>query len=194
MSSYKVLSRVNHRLRAILWSAFEADPEIRAIITSPDAITFSPPDEASRNEANRLSLWLYQVTETGFRSTLPVDRGQASPLPPPLTLELRYMVTPVMSAETGGDANNLLLGKVMQVLHAMSVLLLEEEEFDTVEKIQLVLEPLSLEELSRLWEALRTPYRLSLCYRLKVVRIDSPEQSSSRKLAKMEVTDDPVSD
>jgi uncharacterized protein DUF4255 len=32
---------------------------------------------------------------------------------------------------------------------------------------------LSLEELTRIWESLREPYRLSVCYLIRVTRIDS---------------------
>ena len=41
------------------------------------------------------------------------------------------------------------------------------------EELKIVLCPLSFEELTRIWNALNKPYRLSVCYEVRIVLIDS---------------------
>ncbi len=74
MSSYMVLSRVSEELRRILWEAYNADPVVQPIVGSEAAIVFSNPTETARDSANRLSIWLYQITENEFLKNQPVQR------------------------------------------------------------------------------------------------------------------------
>jgi Pvc16 N-terminal domain len=52
---------------------------------------------------------------------------------------------------------------------------------------------LSLEELTRIWESLREPYRLSVCYLVRVTRIDSRRTPESGLVVERSAgfTDDP---
>ena len=63
MSGYDVLSAVSRVLRAMLWEAFRSDSTTLSIVGSESAIVFKNPTETARDSANRLSLWLYQITE-----------------------------------------------------------------------------------------------------------------------------------
>jgi hypothetical protein len=90
MSNYAVIARVSETLRGILWNAFQADPEISSIIGSEQDITLKNPTETARDSANRLSLWLHQVTENEFAKHRPRMRanGQDTLQYPPMALNL----------------------------------------------------------------------------------------------------------
>jgi hypothetical protein len=179
VSTYGVIAAVSEALRQILWEEFEADPVIRSTIANLAEITFKNPTETARDSANRLSLWLHQVTENEFVKNQPMlrsnGRGEHESLQfPPLALNLFYLVTPF--APTGDpEAEHLLLGKTMQVLYDNAIVFLRDTtpSEEIAEELRIILCRLNLEELTRIWEALREPYRLSICYQVRVSRIDS---------------------
>jgi hypothetical protein len=181
MSSYHVISQVSERLQAILWSEFSKDLTIRNIVMSEQAIVFTNPTETARDSANKLSLWLYHITENEFLKNQPMQRvvrpaGPAS-LPrydqvqfPPLALNLFYLVTPFAAS---GTSDHLLLGKTMQVMYDSAILPLRNTAAQISEELRIVLCRTTIQELSSIWEALREPYRLSVCYEVRVTRINS---------------------
>ena len=167
-----VLSRVSEALRRTLWSAYEADAVIQPIVGSEAAIVFANPTETARDSANRLSIWLYQITENEFLKNQPPARtnGHTSAQEMPLALNLHYLVTPFAATS---EADHRLLGLTMQTLYDNAILPLRDPVEDISEDLRLVLCRLSLEELTRIWEALREPYRLSVCYMVRVTRVDA---------------------
>ena len=172
MSTYLVLKATSERLRGLLWEAYRVDPLLNPLVTSENDIVFSNPTETARNAANRVSLWLYQVTENEHLKNHPTNRGNghASVQETPLALNLFYLVTPFAPSEEG---NLLLLGSTMQVFYDNAIITLQNAPDEVFEELRIVLCRLSLEELTRIWEALREPYRLSVCYQIRVTRIDS---------------------
>ena len=66
----------------------------------------------------------------------------------------------------------------MQVLYDHASLTLQIPEEDIAEELRIVFCRLTLEELTRIWDALREPYRLSVCYEVRVTRISSTRTSS----------------
>jgi hypothetical protein len=172
MSTYLALSAVSEALRQILWDAIDADPVIRPIVGSEAAIVFTNPTQTARDPANRLSLWLYQVNENEFVKNQPMARanGPETLRFPPLALDLSYLVTPFAPS---GEADHLLLGKSMQILYDNATTVLLDTANGVAEELHIILCRLSLEELTRIWEALREPYRLSVCYTVRVTRLDS---------------------
>lgn len=182
MSSYMVLAAVSDALRAILWEAVDQDPVLRPIVASQEAIVFRNPTETARDSANRLSLWLYQVTEDEFLKNQPMVRsgitrrngedaaGQRRDQFPPLALNLFYLLTPFAPSS---EADQLLLGKSMQVMYDNAILLLRDVPNEIYEELRIILCRLALEDISRIWEALQEPYRLSVCYQVRVARVDS---------------------
>jgi len=176
MSSYKVISEVSKVLRQILWAEFSADPVVSDIIRAPQEIVFKNPTETAADTANRLSVWLHQVTENEFVKNQPMVRanGPESARFPPLALNLYYLVTPFAPSHNP-ESEQLLLGKTMQVLYdnAIVVLLDQTPGEEVAEELRIILARLSLEELTRIWEALQAPYRLSVCYQVRVTSIES---------------------
>jgi hypothetical protein len=172
MSSYMVLAAVSDALRSVLWDAFNADPVVRSIVGSEAAIVFTNPTETARDSSNRLSLWMYQVSENEFVKNQPAPRrnGHNSQLETPFALNLNYLITPFAPS---GEADHLLLGLTLQTLYENAILVLQRPADAIFEELRLVFCRLTIEELTRIWEALREPYRLSVCYQVRVTHIDS---------------------
>lgn len=180
MSNYTVLAALSEALRSVLWESYAADPMIRAIVGSEDAIVFTNPTETVRDSANRLSLWLYHLTENEFMKNQPSQRANGHTLrETPLALNLFYLLTPFAGS---GQSDHLLLGLTMQALFDNAVLLLDRPAEGELLEMRIVLCRLSLEELTRIWEALREPYRLSICYEVSVTQIDSRRRSGAGRV------------
>ncbi len=188
MSDYLILDAVSKALRQILWDAFNADNVIRPLVGSENAIVFSNPTETARDSGNRLSLWLYQITENEHVKNQPPIKARLQPVPPPganprqvlqfppMALNLFFLVTPFAQS---GESDHLLLGKTMQVLYDNATLYLQDVQGGIFEELRVIFCRTTLEELTRIWESLREPYRLSVCYLIRVTRIDSTRRPES---------------
>lgn len=169
MSNYKVISQVGHMLRQVLWDAFEKDSEID--INSLQTITFKNPKETAAEATNRLSIWLYHITENEFVKNQPMlRRDDSSSQFPPLALNMYFLITPFGSS---GESNLLLLGKIMEVFYDNAILFIEDPNYGLAEDLRITFHRTTLEELTKIWESLQEPYRLSVCYEVRVVHIDS---------------------
>jgi hypothetical protein len=172
MSSYMVLAAVSGILRRTLWDSFQGDSVIQPIVGSESAIVFTNPTETARDSSNRLSLWLYQVTENEHIKNNPPLRqvNQLTRSETPLSLNLYYLVTPFAAS---GESDHLLLGRTMQAFYDNAILHLRRPPDDISEELRIIFCRLTLEELTRIWDALREPYRLSVAYQVRVTTIDS---------------------
>lgn len=177
MSDYNVLSVVSRTLSRLLYDTMSKDATLAGIIGNESAIVFSNPTETARQSSNRLSIWLYQVCEnehTKNRSAVRRTVGQTTALfVPPLTLNLHFLVTPF--GETS-DANLLLLGEIMHIFYENPIVVLRDDNFGVFEELHILLSRLSLQELTHVWYALMEPYRLSVCYEVRVMHVDSKRQ------------------
>lgn len=180
MSDYTVVKEVSEALRHILWKAFNTDATIQQIVGAESAIALRNPTETARDSANRLSLWLYQINENEFLKNQPMERTADPKISsfPPLALNFNYLITPFAPS---GDGDHLLLGKTMQVLYDNSTILLHDPANNIAEELRIILCNLNLEQLTRIWEALQQPYRLSMCYQVRVTQIDSRRISTSAR-------------
>lgn len=178
MSSYHVLARVSALLGDMLWDAYRIDNQINPqVVSSRNAIVLSNPTETKQQAANKLSLWLFQINENPYlknqnllRTRVP-NAVRPEPMAyPPLSLDLCYLVTPFTGA---ADADLNLLGKTMQVFYDRSIVKVEEPNDEVFEELRIVLTNMDLEEITRVWEALNEPYRLSVCYKVRVTSITS---------------------
>jgi hypothetical protein len=177
MSSYMVINAASAALRRTLWQSFEADPILRSIVGSEAAIVLQNPTQAVQDSANRMSVWLYRVGENEHVKNRPPMRVVEDAQNPdgttritPMALDLNYLVTPLGQS---GEADQLLLGRTLETLYDASTLFLLDRASRIAEELRVILCQLALEELAHVWEALQEPYRLSVCYELKVARIDS---------------------
>ncbi|HEY7425687.1 MAG TPA: DUF4255 domain-containing protein [Gemmataceae bacterium] len=190
MSDYSVIFQVSKKLKQVLWNAFQQEPEIKGIVgTSDSAIVFLHPSAAARNASNRLSLWLYQVTENEFVKNQPLQtaNGNNQAQLPPLALNLFYLITPFGAASdtdpAAGESDLRLLGKTMQVLYDNAIIYLADQANNVFEELRVVLSQLTLEEQTRVWEALQEPYRLSVNYQVRVIHLDSQRTVNLARVA-----------
>jgi hypothetical protein len=171
MSSYKVLDAVSKGVRRILWNSFAADATVRPLVGTEEAIVFLNPTDTARDAANRLSLWLYFIAENEFvKNTPPLRIADNREQFPPLGLDLYYLLTPFGPS---AEADLLILGRSVQAMYDNGRTTLIDTTADVAEDLSINLFRRTLDELSRVWEALQEPYRLSVCYQVRITRVDS---------------------
>jgi hypothetical protein len=139
-------------------------------------VTLESPAELKGGDGRfeKINLYLYQVIEHGFtknQPAFPVDDGTLQY--PPLTLRLYYLLTPYASDPLSAHK---VLGHAMRTFYDNAIVSeasLTEPLRLVAEKLCIVLLSTKLEDLTRIWNALQTPYRLSVCYEVRVVPIES---------------------
>jgi hypothetical protein len=157
-------------------------------------VTSVPPDRAVSmgTDPAQVNLFLHRVSVNSETRNRP--ERQAGP--PPLALDLHYWVTACSAEEFVGE---ILLGYAMQMLHDTP--LLDRETIvraldpnrsgetsvpqafrafvgcglvDQIEPVRIVPESLTADELSRVWNALGSPYRPTAAYLATMVELSSP--------------------
>jgi Pvc16 N-terminal domain len=188
---YTALRATSQTLAAYIRQCLEADPNLAPFFTSgvggnmvvslntPQEMTQTPPQQG-------VSVWLYRVIRDEQRLNAPPERLGPNQLRyPPLPLCLHYLVTPVIDNNGNGAGPELeqtVLGKVLQIFHDHPRLrgtdLRDDFSGATVE-LHVRLEPLTLEEITRIWEGLHSSYQLSVSYEVSVVNIASAMEPES---------------
>jgi len=152
-------------------------------------VTARPLDNARRSTTgHQLNLFLYQVLpDAAFRNqdmprrTKPGETGY-----PALPLMLYYLLTAYSDDEDDTNAHRL-LGEAMGVLHDHPLLgaaeirnatlpiaeLADSDLHDQIERVRINLQPLTFEDMSKLWTTFQTHYRVSAAYQVSVVLIES---------------------
>ena len=152
-------------------------------------VTARPLDNARRSTTgNQINLFLYQVIpDSALRNqdmphrTKPGERGH-----PPLPLVLYYLLTAYSDDEDDTSAHRL-LGEAMGVLHDHPLLgaaeiknatspiadLVDSDLHEQIERVRITLQPLTFEDMSKLWTTFQTHYRVSAAYQVSVVLIES---------------------
>lgn len=148
------------------------------------SVTTRPPDVArqSGDTSNQLNLFLYQTLPNAAlrnmdmpRQTQPGDSAM-----PPLALTLHYL----LSAYPSGDedvAGHILLGQAMRIFSDNAILnqndirnaLPGNDLYTQFERVRITQQVFSVEEISKLWTAFATSYRVSVAYEVSVVLIES---------------------
>jgi hypothetical protein len=157
-------------------------------------VSLNTPQEMTQNTPQQgVSVWLYRVIRDEQRLNAPPERLGPNQLRyPPLPLCLHYLVTPVIDRNgnrAGPEVEQTVLGKVLQIFHDHPRLRgtdLREDFSGTTVELHVPLEPLTLEEITRVWEALDSSYQLSVSYEVSVVNIASaiePESISPVQVA-----------
>jgi hypothetical protein len=127
-------------------------------------------------DATRITLFLYRVTVNEHSRQM---QAAASALvrPTALGLDLHFL----MSAWAGNARDeHTMLAWAMRQLHMFPILdassLSPEAGWGTNEVIQVIPAELSTEDVMRIWDALDPPYRLSVSYIARLVRLDPDAQ------------------
>jgi len=186
MSNPLAVAAVTLTVQAILNNGVSSDPDL-----SDTTVTILPPDKArGNNNANQLNLFLYQILpNAAWRNmNIPGQLASGETGTPPLALTLHYLLTAFgRDNDTTLPYGHHLLGKAMSVLYDHALLGPDEIRTATtvalpgsdldkqVERVRITLQPMTLEEISRLWTGLVTQYRLSVGYEVSVALIDSTQ-------------------
>lgn len=184
MSNALAIAAVTATLQSIVGRGVRADPDL-----NDTTVTTLPLDKArDKNTANQVNVFLYHVLPNASwanmdlpRQVMPGETGM-----PPLALKLYYLVTAYgRDNDVTQPFSHLVLGSAMSVLHDFPVLSAEEIQAATsaslprndldrqIERVRITLQPLSLEEISKLWTGFQTQYRTSVSYEATVVLIES---------------------
>jgi hypothetical protein len=148
-------------------------------------VTLQPLDIARKGISKaQLNLYLYQVIyNAAWRNMdMPGRTRPGETATPALALNLHYLITAYGRGDTDTDAlSHRVLAAAMSTLHDRSVLdstdirnALPNNDLATqIERIRLTPLPQNVDELSKLWTAFQTNYRVSSAYEATVVLIDS---------------------
>lgn len=158
---------------------------VRNLLTSVTSnVTTRPLDQARDGAGARaqLNLFLYEVVHSGALRNFepPTQPAGAAGLKPPLALNLHYLLT-AYTDDDNNPTDHTLLGQAMLRLHQSPVLgrnrlegvLPAADVHLQVERVRLTPMHLSTEEVSKLWTAFQTNYRLSVAYEASLVLIDA---------------------
>lgn len=174
MSEYTVIAEVGEALARVLWEEIQLDPQVSLLIDNENRISLESPKELAEDNSVRLSIYLYRVVENAFMKNQPnVAADGRRQRVAPLALDLCYLVTPLVGTPR---EQQIVLGKVMQILYDRALLEgtdLSAAMTEAAEEVRVVLNPVSLEETTRVWQALEMSYRLSVCYVVRVALVDS---------------------
>ncbi|MCK4528982.1 DUF4255 domain-containing protein, partial [candidate division WOR-3 bacterium] len=87
----------------------------------------------------------------------------------------------------------IILGKVMQIFHDNAIMIgtaLQGDLSETDEEIKLLFNPISLDDLTKIWSAFQeVAYRLSVSYMVTPVRIDSTRGINMQRVVSKEIND-----
>jgi Pvc16 N-terminal domain len=194
MSNYLAIATVTAAIRRLL------NEEIVKIVDGVQ-ISTGPPDKIASKplQQNTLNIFLYQITPNiGYRNLDPLSyygnsKSASNKNKISLGLNLNYLLSVFSEADAQDDlVVQKILGFCMQllnekpiltrklintVIHSSETSLDDSDLGDQVELVKLSLQPLSLEEITKLWSSFfQTPYRLSVAYQATVVLLDSMEE------------------
>lgn len=155
-------------------------------------ILTAPWDDSLNNSETGIHLFLYRVEENPHCKNMdwPGNPSQPKKIPAPaLSLDLFYLLTPfvlkVNSSNAGTAIDHKVLGKAMRILHSNPVLNdIHNPYFDadndmhfpenlrnSFKKIEVSLNPINMEEMSKIWAMGNNPYKLSVAYHVSLVQI-----------------------
>jgi hypothetical protein len=181
MSNHQAIAAVTATLRSLLDRRLNAEG-------SGVNVTVRPPDRVrTTNGSTQLNLFLYQTSPSAALRNMNIP-GQLKPGetgPPPLALNLYYLITPYGPDDENEDlVSHQLLGKAMNVLHDHPLLgaveikdatssIIGSDLHNQIERIRITPQRMTIEEMSKLWTTFQTNFRISAAYEVAVVLIES---------------------
>lgn len=190
MASYQAIAAVGEAILGLLESARPPTP------SEFDATHFMPyqaSDFQNPTSEERISLYLYHVAINSTRRSFPPRRDADGKLyRPPLPVDLHYLLTPWSQDP---KKQQRLLGWSMRVLEDTPILptgLLnsfgpETAIFRPDEAVELVCEPLSLQEIVNIWDAFKPNFQISAAYVARMILIDSLVEEAEGPLVQTRV-------
>jgi len=187
--SYRAINATTVTLVDLLAVKFAADALLRPLFDSglggSLVVSARTPQEMSANDTSGLSIWLYHIARDPELLNMPPRRtGPDTWEERPLPLRLHYLITPVVNgtdnASNDAGLEQLVIGKVLQTMHDTPTLqgsLLRGDLSGSGTSLSVRLEPLGLEEITRVWDALESSYQLCVSYEVSLVLVNSDKQA-----------------
>ncbi len=180
MSASTALGLVSESLRQLLIGEWNLD-------LRPD-VTILAPDEAAADP--RINLFLYRIMESPFMRNQDWRIKPGSPeriTPAPLSVNLYYLMTAYAptDVQTGNVTAQQMLGEAMRIFFenpGVPRMYLADALHNAAEKIQLIQQPIDMNELGHVWSTFSKPFRLSVGYEVTMIQLD-PSESRARTLA-----------
>jgi hypothetical protein len=183
MADYTVIADVGETIASVLRGEMVGAPVVGDLIDNNSRISLESPFDLSDNDSVRLSIYLYRIAEdASTKNQFPVSGNGTRLRKPPLTLDLFYLVTPLVGSP---HEQHIVLGKVMQVLYDRAIMEgpdLAGSLLGSAEQLRIILNPVTLEETTRVWQALEMSYRLSICYLARVALVDSRRETAAGRV------------
>ncbi len=183
MSDYTVIWAIGKTLENLLKESLKDD------FGDQVGIAFESPKEIKDDQNRKISIFLYQILENPYLKNEPPQRVDDIKLEaPPLTLDFFYLIT---AYGQNREDEMKLLGKVVQTFNDHSILtgsILQQPPLEKGEEIRLLLNPLSLDDLTKLWNTFQDlPFKLSVSYMVTPVKIDSTRGMEIRRVVTKEM-------
>lgn len=163
------------------------------------AVTALPPDRITTgtDERSQLNIYLYRMTpNTAWRSIPATANSAHGARSVPLLLDLHYLLTAYGERDYHAE---ILLGSAMTLLQESPVITHETiaptlaalaergilgtpvfaDVINSIDRITLSPEFLSMEDMTKLWSALQAKYRLSATYQASVLMRATPDAAPS---------------
>ncbi|MEH1867431.1 MAG: DUF4255 domain-containing protein [Nostoc sp.] len=197
MSQYPVIHAVDETLRSLIADNLDTT-SFQILDSNPtQRISFQPPHQLMTDNVpteNNLSLFLYRVVENSEVKNCALESRNGNRLHyPPLALNLFYIITPLMKDGDDDEASknaHKLLGKVMQIFYDHATVKgtgLKGVLQNTAEELRIILNPISMEDMTKLWSSFMRPYYLSVSYEVKVVYIDSERETGAEQVRRKQL-------
>ena len=153
-------------------------------LSDEDSILFDSPADIEDTTTPKLSMFLYQIVENShLRNVEPEPIGIDQMRYPPLALDLYYIFTPFANNR---ETEIIILERIMQIFYDNAVI---KDEMLTVslkesgnDKIRVIANNLSFEELNKLWERFpNKDFKLSVSYIFTPIKIPSEKPDTRIK-------------
>ena len=182
MSNSLAIAAVTATLRNLLIRRLGSE------LPNQDALTTKPLDKAREPNAstNQVNIFLYHIAyDAAWRNmNMPNQVRPGETGEPPLPLVLSYLITAYGDNSSQELGSQRLLGIAMRAFHDHPLLGADEiaaslagnDLGDQIERVRITPQPISVDEMSKLWTTFQTNYRISVAYQVSVVLIESERE------------------
>lgn len=134
-------------------------------------------DFKTRKIKTGASVYLYRVVPSARRAPAPRPEEGGARRKPPLPLDLHYLLTPWAASP---DTQHLILGWMLRTVEDTPSLSsgflnerIQQQVFGPEEDVTLTPDPLSIQDMTSVWEVGKPAVEISATYVARLVRIDS---------------------